>query len=265
MGMMKALKLLSLISCGLVMTMANSFAKLPDTIKIGSDASYAPYEWQDVNGDVVGFDVDLTYAMCDRIQIKCVFIPTDFDGLIPSLQSKKIDMIVSALAMTEKRQRQIDFSDKVFAIMPRLIAAKDSDLHPTVESLKGKNIGVEQGTTQESYANAVWRSKGVNIVPYQNQQQVYADLVAGRLDAALQDQVAGNEGFLKQEFGKNFAYAGEAIHDYKYFGVGTGFGFRKGNNELREAFNQALAEILADGTYQTIAAKYFDFDIYGDE
>ncbi|WP_392567045.1 transporter substrate-binding domain-containing protein [Utexia brackfieldae] len=252
------------LAIGLLLGVLNTTtAVLPQVIKIGSDTSYAPYEWLDVDGTAKGFEVELTDAMCQHLGVKCVFVATDFDGLIPSLQSEKVDMLVSALAMTEKRQRQIAFSDKIFAVAPRLIAPKGADLQPTADSLRGKNVGVEQGTTQESYANAVWRNQGVNVIAYQNQHLVYEDLVAGRLDASLQDQVAGEEGFLKQEKGKDFAFTGPAINDTKYFGVGTGFGFRKGDDELREAFNQALIAIRADGTYQAIAAKYFDFDIYG--
>lgn len=237
-------------------------AKLPDSIKIGSDTSYAPFDYIDANGEITGFNIELTKALCERVNIKCNFATTDFNALVPSLLSRKIDMISSSFTITEKRQKQIAFSNPTFAVNSRLIAKASDNLLPTVDSLKGKRVGVEQGTTQEYFANEVWRPNGVTIVPYQNQLQVFSDLVAGRLDATLQDEVTGSESFLKQPQGKDFAFAGGALSDEKYFGVGTGLGFRKADNELREAFNKALVEILADGTYKKINDKYFEFNIY---
>ena len=98
---------------------------------------------------------------------------------------------------------------------------------------------------------------------YQSQDLVYADLASGRLDAAFQDAVAANEGFLKQPQGAEFAFSGPEVADAKYFGVGAGIGLNKGQDELKAKLNQALAAMLKDGSYQKIASKYFDFDIYG--
>lgn len=152
----------------------------------------------------------------------------------------------------------------MYAADSRLIAAKGSPIQPTLDSLKGKHVGVLQGSTQEAYANETWRSKGVDVVAYANQDLVYSDLAAGRLDAALQDEVAASEGFLKQPAGKDFAFAGPSVKDKKYFGDGTGVGLRKDDAELTAAFNKALGELHQDGTYDKMAKKYFDFNVYGD-
>ncbi len=121
-----------------------------------------------------------------------------------------------------------------------------------------------QGSTQEAYANDRWRSRGVDVVAYQNRDLIYSDLAAGRLDAALQDEVAASEGFLKQPAGKDFAFAGPSVKDKKYFGDGTGIGLRKDDAELKAAFDKALGEMRKDGTYDKMAKKYFDFNVYGD-
>jgi histidine transport system substrate-binding protein len=134
---------------------------------------------------------------------------------------------------------------------------------PTLDSLKGKNIGVLQGSTQEAYANANWQPKGVNVVAYQNQDLIYSDLASGRLDAAFQDEVAGSEGFLKQPAGKGYAFAGESVKDDKFFGVGTGMGLRKNEDDLKNALNKAFDSMRKDGTYDKLAKKYFNFDVYG--
>ena len=141
-------------------------------------------------------------------------------------------------------------------------ASSRATLLPTADALKGKRVGVEQGSAQADYAVANWQPAGVQVVSYQNQDQVYADLVTGRLDAAFQASIAASDGFLKKPQGKDFAFVGAAIDDVKYFGQGDA-GLRKQDNDLREAFNHALATILANGTYQRINKKYFDFDIYG--
>ncbi len=268
---------------------ASSYAALPETVRIGTDTTYAPFSSKDAKGDFVGFDIDLGNEMCKRMQVKCTWVASDFDALIPSLKAKKIDAIISSLSITDKRQQEIAFSDKLYAADSRLIAAKGSPIQPTLDSLKGKHVGVLQGSTQEAYANETWRSKGVDVVAYANQDLVYSDLAAGRLDAALQDEVAASEGFLKysdlaagrldaalqdevaasegflkQPAGKDFAFAGPSVKDKKYFGDGTGVGLRKDDAELTAAFNKALGELRQDGTYDKMAKKYFDFNVYGD-
>lgn len=239
------------------------YAALPQTVRIGTDATYAPFSSKDSKGDFVGFDIDLGNEMCSRIKVKCTWVGSDFDALIPSLKAKKIDAIISSLSITEKRQQEIAFSEKLYAADSRLIAAKGSTIEPTLDSLKGKHVGVLQGSTQEGYANDNWRSKGIDVVAYQNQDLIYSDLAAGRLDAALQDEVAASEGFLKTPVGKDYKFGGPSVKDEQLFGVGTGMGVRKEDNELREALNKAFAEMRADGTYEKLAKKYFDFDVYG--
>lgn len=248
----------------LALTVASSaFAVLPDTLKIGTDPTYAPFESKNAQGELVGFDIDLVKELCSRIETKCLFVESDFDALIPSLKAKKIDAIVSSLSITEKRQKEIAFTEKLYAANSRLIALKGSTVLPTVDALKGKSVGVLQGTTQEAYASAMWQPHGVMVVPYQNQDLVYADLASGRIDAAFQDEVAGSDGFLKQPPGKDYTFAGEAVKDDTFFGVGTGIGLRKDDTELKAALDQAFTEMRKDGTYDKLARKYFDFDVYG--
>src|SRR5690606_37922535 len=94
-------------------------AALPQTVRIGTDATYAPFSSKDAKGDFVGFDIDLGNEMCTRIKVKCTWVGSDFDALIPSLKAKKIDAIISSLSITEKRQQEIAFSDKLYAAEDR--------------------------------------------------------------------------------------------------------------------------------------------------
>lgn len=247
-----------------VSSVGSALAAVPKTLRIGTDPTYAPFESKNAQGQLVGFDIDLANEICKRIQAKCTFVESDFDALIPSLKAKKIDAIISSLSITAKRQEEIAFSDKLYAANARLIAPKGSKIQPTLESLKGKTIGLLQGTTQETYANQNWRPKGVTVTPYANQDLVYQDLTAGRIDAAFQDEVAASEGFLKQPIGKDYAFAGPAVKDDKIFGIGTGMGLPKQSTDLKAAIDKAFESMRKDGTYDKLAKKYFDFNVYGD-
>jgi lysine-arginine-ornithine-binding protein len=238
-----------------------AWAKDWKTVRFGVDASYAPFESKAPSGELVGFDIDLGNALCTKMGAKAVWVENDFDGMIPALQARKIDGILSSLAVTEKRKRQIDFSDILFATPTRMVAKEGSSLLPTPDSLKGKSVGVEQGTVQETYAKTYWEPKGVNIVSYQNQDQVYADLRSGRLDAALQDEIQAQQGFLKSPQGQGFAFAGPEVVDDEILGKGAAIGLRKSDQDLKTVLNRALQEIHQDGTYQALEKKYFDFDV----
>ena len=144
-----------------------------------------------------------------------------------------------------------------------MVAHKGSNLQPTVASLKGKSVGVQQGSSQEAYANALWRPAGVNVVAYQSQQEVNesGQRPAGCVAAGQRQR----QRVFKTPGGKDFAFIGAELTDSKYFGVGDGIGVRKDDTALLNAFNAALQAIRANGTYKKINDRYFDFDMYGAE
>ncbi|TAL95903.1 MAG: ABC transporter substrate-binding protein [Paraburkholderia sp.] len=257
-------KLLATLTVALLATVSiTAHAKDWSTIRFGVDASYAPFESKGPDGKLVGFDIDLGNAICERLKAKCVWVENDFDGMIPALKAKKFDGVLSSMSITPQRAEQIAFSSKLFNTPTRLIAKKGSGILPTAESLKGKNVGVEQGTIQETYAKAYWEAKGAKVTPYQNQDQVYADLLSGRLDAALQDAVQAEIGFLKTPRGAGFEFVGKDLNDPKILGTGAGIGMRKEDTDLKAKIDKAIAEIIKDGTYKKLEQKYFDFDVYG--
>ena len=255
--------LASLTIALLAVSSGSAIAKDWSTIRFGVDASYPPFESKAADGKLVGFDIDLGNEICRRLKAKCVWVENDFDGMIPALKASKFDGVLSSMSMTPPRQAQIAFSSKLFNTPTRLVAKKGSTILPTPESLKGKRIGVEQGTIQETYAKTYWEAKGAKIVPYQNQDQVYADLIAGRIDAALQDAVQAEVGFLKTPRGAGFDFVGKALDDAKTLGSGTAIGMRKEDTDLKAKIDKAIADIIKDGTYKKIEKKYFDFDVYG--
>ncbi|MBN3855611.1 ABC transporter substrate-binding protein [Paraburkholderia sp. Ac-20340] len=252
-------KLLATLSVALLAVSATvAHAKDWTTVRFGVDASYAPFESKAPDGKLVGFDIDLGNEICKRMNAKCVWVEQDFDGMIPGLKAKKFDGVLSSMTITPQRQEQIAFSAKLFNTPTRLVAKKGTSYQPSADSLKGKSVGVEQGTIQETYAKDNWAPKGVNVVPYQNQDQVYADLISGRLDAALQDEVQADLGFLKTPRGAGFQFAGKEIPT-----GAAAIGLRKEDADLKTKIDKAIADMIKDGTYKKIEAKYFDFDVYG--
>ncbi|MEM5433730.1 ABC transporter substrate-binding protein [Paraburkholderia diazotrophica] len=239
-------------------------AKDWSTVRFGVDASYPPFESKSANGQLVGFDIDLGNEICKRLNAKCVWVESAFDGMIPALKAKKFDGVLSAMSMTPQREAQIAFSARLFHTPTRLVAKKGSNLQPAADALKGKAVGVEQGSIQETYAKINWAPKGVNVIPYQDQDQVYADLTSGRLDAALQDAVQADMGFLKTARGAGFAFAGSELTDPQgTLGSGAAIGLRREDTDLKAKIDNAIADMIKDGTYKKIEARYFAFDVYG--
>jgi lysine/arginine/ornithine transport system substrate-binding protein len=230
-------------------------------MRFGVEASYAPFESKSPSGELIGFDIDVGNAVCAKLKVKCVWVENSFDGLIPALQARKFDGINSDMTITDKRKTAIDFTDPIYTIPNQLVAKKGGNVLPTVDGLKGKHVGVLQGSIQETYAKAKWAPAGVDVQSYQAQDQIYADLSAGRLDAAFQDAEAASKGFLKMPQGAGFAFAGPAVSDDKLLGAGVGFGVRKNDKALKEALNRALKELKDDGTIDKLAAKYFDVKV----
>jgi len=262
--MKRLIAVLTILFASLITWLPCVSAKDWKVIRFGVDPSYPPFESKAPDGSLIGFDIDLGNALCAKLNAKCVWVENDFDGMIPALQARKIDAILSDMSVTDKRRQQIDFTNKISNSPTRMVAKAGSNLLPTAESLKGKNIGVEQGTIQETYSKTYFEPNGVNVVSYQNQDQVYADLKSGRLDASLQDEAQASVGFLKTSEGQGFAFCGTELIETKILGSAAAIGLRKGDIDLKNALNDALADLLKEGTYRTIAKKYFDFNIYGD-
>ena len=233
-------------------------------IKLAVDPTYPPLEYKTPDGKLTGFGVDIANALCAQMHAKCVWVETSFDGMIPGLLARKFDVISSSMTITPKRMQQIAFSSKISNAPARLVVRRGSALLPDAASLKGKRVGVEQGTSQEDYARAMWQPAGVEIVAYQNQDQVYADLTSGRLDAALQDSVQADLGFLKTARGAGFEFTGSDLTDPKgTLGTGAAIGLRKEDTDLKDKIDKAIADMIKDGTYKKIEDKYFTFNVYG--
>jgi arginine/ornithine transport system substrate-binding protein len=240
---------------------AQTAGKLPNPLRYAVEGGYAPFSVLGPDGKIQGFDVDIANAVCERMKVQCQQVQTEFDAMIPALRAKKFDAIVASMSITPERLKAVDFSDKYYNTPARVITRADAKFDGTPDGLKGKRVGVQRTTIHDRYATAVF--KGAEIVRYGKQDEVFLDLVSGRIDATLVDSVAGNLGFLKTPQGKGYVFRGPDYDDPAFFGTGAGIAVRKGDKALQEALNAGLAAIRADGTYKKINDKYFDFDVYG--
>jgi arginine/ornithine transport system substrate-binding protein len=236
-------------------------AELPE-LKVAIDPTYEPFTFKTADGKPTGFDVDIAEALCNEIKRKCVYVEQVWDGMIPGLQAKKYDVIISSMSITEERLQAVDFTDKYYNT-PSRIVVKTGTPFTDAASLKGKKIGVLKGSTQEKYAMGELKTAGVSVVPYEAQDQVYLDIKSGRLDGTVADQVEVTGGFLSKPEGAGYGFVGPVLAEAKYFGTGAGVALRKGETALKDELNAAIKAIRSNGVYETVSKKYFDFDVYG--
>jgi len=235
-------------------------ADTTSTVRFGIDPTYPPMDSKAPDGNVQGFDVDLGNEICRRMHAQCKWVELEFSGMIPALEARKIDAILSSMAITEKRAQQIAFSSKLYQFKSRIVARDGSGLGSDAASLGGKRIGVQSGTQFETYALAQWAPHGVSVVQYKSQEEVFNDLVNGRIDGALLGTVEADQGFLRTPQGKGFQFIGQPLSMGDH---GVGIGMRKDDAQLKASIDAAIASMRADGTYARIAHRYFSFDPYG--
>jgi arginine/ornithine transport system substrate-binding protein len=235
--------------------------ELPE-LKVAIDPTYEPFTFKTADGKPTGFDVDIAQALCDQIKRKCVFVEQVWDGMIPGLQAKKYDVIISSMSITDERKKVIDFTDKYYNTPSRIVVKADTKF-TDLASLKGKKIGVLKGSTQEKYAMGELKPAGVTVTPYEAQDQVYLDIKSGRLDGTVADSVEVTGGFLSKPEGQGYGFVGPVLNDVKYFGYGAGVALRQGEDALKTELNDAIKAIRANGVYDTVMKKYFSFDVYG--
>jgi arginine/ornithine transport system substrate-binding protein len=266
---LSVLSAVALVGCGKNESPSGSAAAVPAApaaqpeLRVAIDPTYEPFTFKTPDGKPTGFDVDVAEALCAEIQRRCVYVEQVWDSMIPGLQAKKYDAIISSMSITEERQKVVDFTDKYYST-PSRIVVKSSTPFTDLASLKGKKLGVLKGSTQEKYAMGELRPVGVTVVPYEAQDQVYLDIKSGRLDGTVADTVEVTGGFLSKAEGQGYGFVGPVLNDPKYYGSGVGIALRQGETELKDALNAAIKSIRANGTYETVSKKYFDFDVYGD-
>lgn len=223
---------------------------VPGTLTVGSDTAFPPFE--SMNGDVAeGFDVDLMGAIAKEMGIdKVVFKTEIFDTLIPTLKAGgKFDVIASGMTIKAERQKEIDFSDPYFDSNQSL-AMKTGGTYSAPADLKGKKVGVQSGTTGESWANENLKPAGAEIVPFKDAVSAFSALQAGNVYAVINDLPVTAD--VIKDPSKGLAMIAQIPTGEQY-----GFGVSKDNPDLLKAVNDGLKKVKDSGEYATIYKKWF--------
>jgi lysine-arginine-ornithine-binding protein len=256
--MKKQMKTLLNAVLGLALGLGAVASHAQQSVRIGVEGEYAPFNEVDKDGKVQGFDVDIANALCAEMKVKCTFVIQAWDGIIPALISNKYDMIVSSVSMTEKRKEVVAFSKPYYVEHAVFVGPKGKELVVSADGLKGKTVGVQTAATYEKMLKEKFptaTAKSYAAVPDHN-----LDLSNGRLDAVLAAQLPMLD-WLKTSEGKNFEVKGKPFLDAKYMGEGAGVALRKGDTELINKVNAALDAIFKNGKYDAINKKYFPVSI----
>jgi len=250
-------------AAGLMLSALAVHAQVPDgkKIRIGVEGAYPPFSEIGTDGKLKGFDIDIAMALCAEIKAECTLVQQDWDGMIPALQARKFDAIIASMAITDERRKVVNFTEKYQSTPARLAGKAGARLEATPAGLKGRRLGVQRSTSHDRYLSEFYKDS--EIVRYAKSDDMFLDLAAGRIDAAMADSVAMDIGFLKKPQGKGFAFFGPDFHDPRYFGYGAGIALRKADTDLQARFNAAIRAIRANGVYKKVQDKYFDFDVYG--
>ena len=257
-----------------------------DSIRIGTEGAYPPWNSKDSSGNLIGFEVDLAKELCSILNYECTIVEQDWDGMIPALLMRKFDLIMAGMSITEERLKTINFSQGYADEVASLAVMKGSDLEnlKTVESLSlskksaakktldqltkalaGKTIGVQTGTIHQNFLES-GDVGNVTVRKYKTQDEVNLDLAAGRIDAALAAAVAFTDYAAKSK--KPVVLVGPTFSGGA-FGNGVGIGIRKGDNssavgkrdaKLLKDFNRAIDTARKKGIISKLAIKHFGFD-----
>ncbi|WP_294770633.1 transporter substrate-binding domain-containing protein [uncultured Rhodoferax sp.] len=242
--------------------LAAGLAHAQDVVRIGTLSDYPPFEYKDASGQLKGMEIELGNVICKHMQAKCEYVTMDFDALIPALKAKKIDAVLAQMSITDERRQVVDFSD-LFTLAPvQYVAKVGSGISEDPATLRGKTVGVYSGSNHETYLKKrLPKAKsGIATKSYPNQDAIWLDLEAGRLNTTLTDTTVAYEWLVKTGKAKGFDFAGKPLNDVEMFGEGTGIAVRKGD-ALKARFNAAIKKVLADGTFAAENKKVFPFSI----
>lgn len=214
-----------------------------------TSADYPPYEFRDTasgNNDIIGFDVDIAKYITKELNLELSITDTDFNGIIPALQSKRADFAMAGMTPTAERRKNVDFSDLYYEAKNTIVSLKGSNLK-TPEDLSGKNVGVQLGSTQETAAKEF---KNVKLKSLNKTSEIIQEVKAKRIEAAIiEDTIA--KGFINNNPDLEFTTipnVGDA---------GSAIAFPKGSARVAD-FNRVLAQMKQSGEIDKLVVKWFE-------
>ncbi|WP_322994602.1 transporter substrate-binding domain-containing protein [Castellaniella sp.] len=229
-----------------------------DTLRIGLEAAYPPFSAPSANGGYVGFDIDISTALCKQMQVECEFVAQDWDGIIPALMARKFDAIISSMAVTPERAKQVDFTDHYYRTSMSVAVVRGSSIQSLdAKAYEGKVVGAQSSSTPGEYAEDVYGKAGAEVRLYPTADEAGSDLAGGRLDALVHDKYP-----LIEWMRKHSKDCCKLLGDLPDTQGDIAIAVRKGDDALRTRLNQAIQDIRADGSYQRVSQRYFGLDIY---
>ena len=237
---------LARLACSALGALALVTAARAETLIVAVDTAFVPFEFK--QGDkYVGFDIDLWDAVAKELKLDYKLQPMDFNGILPALQTKNVDVGLAGITIKDERKKVVDFSDGYYDSGFTLMVGVDSKIQGPAD-LKGKSLALKTGTSATDYAKANFAGTELRLFP--NIDNAYLELATGRVDAAMHD--TPNVLYYVATAGKGKVKAvGAQMMAHQY-----GIAFPKGS-PLVPQVNGALAKIKADGRYAAIYKKWF--------
>lgn len=227
--------------------------KARGAIKVGLEGTYPPFNYQDESGKLTGFEVELAQALAKELGVEAQFQPTKWDGILAALESRRLDVVINQVTISDERRKKYDFSAPYTVSGIQALTRKaDGDSIKSARDLAGKKVGVGLGTNYEQ-----WLKENVpqaDIRTYDDDPTKFQDLNVGRIDVILVDRLAAFE--MVDKTGGRLAVAGDAFSRQE-----SGIALRKGNPQLLAAIDAALARLKADGTLKQLSEKWFKADV----
>ncbi|WP_421702573.1 transporter substrate-binding domain-containing protein [Aliiroseovarius sp.] len=265
---MKKMKL-AFAAIAATMTFGASGAAQAETLRVGMECTYPPFNYRSEDGDLAGYDVDVAKGVAEIMGVELEYVCQEWGGMIPALLANKFDLIIASMSITETRLEKMDFSRPYRDSIGRMIGRKglnkelfDADGNPIAANFDGLRVGLERASTYEAWFNA--KVPDADVVYYDGTEPMYLDLINGRVDAIMSNPMKIHLKFLSQERGKDYEFISPSLNEEEFFGIGVGIGLRQGQPELKARLDSALDQLIAEDKLTEYALKYFPFAIYNE-
>ena len=236
------------------------FSGLPP-LRVITEADYPPFNYYDEDGTLTGFNVELIQAICGVLGVTCSVEARDWEFLLPSLARKEVDIVAASITISSDSLKTADFTDHYYETPARFVVGKGSNLAEiTPEALKGKTVGVIEGSSHQSYLQKYY--SGVNLTPVKKRDELRQMLIEGKVKVIFDDGITSVFWLNGTASKACCAFLGGPLIDQKHFGQGVGFAVQKGNRRLREMLNYALEKVRRDGIYEELFLRYFPLSFY---
>ncbi|MDO4998433.1 MAG: basic amino acid ABC transporter substrate-binding protein [Neisseria sp.] len=220
--------------------------------RVGMNAEFAPFEFLDTNNNVQGFDVDLLNAMAVVGNFKVEYKHQPWDSLFAALSNGDVDMLASAVTITDERKQTMDFTESYFDVKQVILVQKGKQIQSAEDLKKVNKVGVVTGNTGDLAATKLLGADSAKIARFENVTLVIKELENGGLDAVVSDSaVVGN--YIKNNSDKGFTMVEIPDFEQEHYGFVT----RKGDTETLNLLNESLKKVRESGEYDKIFNKYF--------